>query len=289
MYNLKNCNFIILLPLYNDWENLKILIKKIKKIKFNENFNYKILVIDDCSKTKSKKKIQSKNIKILRLYKNFGSQRAIAIGLKYIFRNFTKDYKFTIIMDSDGQDDPKILKKMIQLFNLNEDEAVVVQRTNRKEQLWFRILYKVYKIIFLMFVCKQIKFGNFSLINNKYLFKVIDSNDLWAAYPATIIKNFKKIKKINYERLKRYKGITKMNLIKLFDHALRVFSVFKTKILFISLLYLIILLNIFGTMQILIISIFFVLNLCLYIRYFINSKNLEKNSTKIKKILNTIS
>ena len=132
-------------------------------------------------------------------------------------------------MDSDGQDNPKILPEMINCFNQKKDEVLVVQRINRKENRLFKILYIIYKFTFTIFTWKSIKFGNFSLINNKFLFRIVNTKDLWTAYPATIIQKYSKIKKINSDRDKRYKGNTKMNILKLLDHALRVFLVFKKK------------------------------------------------------------
>ena len=66
---------------------------------------------------------------------------------------------------------------------------------------------------------------------------MVNKADLWAAYPAAVVNNFKKINRIKSERKKRYSGETKMNLKKLFYHSSRVFSVFKTKIFIISVIY----------------------------------------------------
>ena len=194
----KKSNFIILLPVYNDWHNLNILLKKIHNI-LSTKTKIKILIVNDCStinnyKLKLKKLFK---IEVLNLSKNVGSQRAIAIGLSYIYKNYLQSYDFTIIMDSDGQDNPKILPKMINYFDVKKDEILVVQRTNRKENRLFKILYKIYKLTFTVFTWKIIKFGNFSLINNKFLFRIVNTKDLWAAYPSTIIQKYSKIKKIN--------------------------------------------------------------------------------------------
>ena len=88
-----------------------------------------------------------------------------------------------------------------------------------------------------IFTGKHIKFGNFSLIKSKELKNLVNKADLWAAYPAAVVNNLKKIDGIKSERKKRYSGETKMNLKKLFYHSSRVFSVFKTKIFIISVLY----------------------------------------------------
>lgn len=279
----KKSNFIILLPVYNDWYNLNILLKKIKKI-HSARTKIKILIVNDCStinnyKLKFKKLFK---IEVLNLSKNVGSQRAIAIGLNYIHKKYLQSYNFTIIMDSDGQDNPKILPKMINYFDQKKDEILVVQRINRKENRLFKILYGIYKLTFTIFTWKIIKFGNFSLINNKFLFKIVNTKDLWAAYPSTIIQKFSKIKKINLDRDKRYKGNTKMNILKLLDHSLRVFIVFKKKIFFVSAIYCLLLSCLIPNQIINFFLLFLIINTTIILRWLINFQNFKKAKTEIK-------
>ena len=87
--------FIILTPVYNDWKNLHKLMAKINKLflyKIKQKFD--LIIVDDCSLEKINFKISQfktiKNFKILRNYNNLGSQRAIAIGIKYIKKNTKK-------------------------------------------------------------------------------------------------------------------------------------------------------------------------------------------------------
>lgn len=276
--NLKKIKLIILLPLYNDWENLNILLKKFKK---TIKSNIKIIIVNDCSTLKRNIVNKFFDIEILDLSKNLGSQRAIALGLRYIQKKYL-NYNFTLIMDSDGQDDPKTINKLLKLFNPKKDEILVVQRTNRKENLLFRFLYKIYKLAFTILTWKSIKFGNFSLINNKSLKKIVNNEDIWAAYPAAVIKNLKKIKKINADRQRRFKGNTKMNYYKLLDHAFRVFLVFKKNILFISIFYLYLVILNFKNYTIHSFIIFFILNFALFVKSFLNAYNFKKTIKTVK-------
>ena len=80
--------FNILLPLYNDWRSVNLLIKKINK----EFFRYKrfanILILDDSSTQKAFLNINNlkniSSIKILTVNKNLGSQKIISVGLDFI-------------------------------------------------------------------------------------------------------------------------------------------------------------------------------------------------------------
>jgi hypothetical protein len=83
--------------------------KKIKK-------KFDLVIVDDFSNEqinfKKLKYPSVNNLKIIKLHKNLGSQRAIAIGLKFINENYTKNFQ-VIIIDSDGQDNPKGIIKML--------------------------------------------------------------------------------------------------------------------------------------------------------------------------------
>ena len=76
-------NYIFLLPLYDDWRSLQKLLKIINKIIKKINIFANFIIVDDYSKIS--KKINTKGlsnineIKIIRLKKNLGSQKAISI------------------------------------------------------------------------------------------------------------------------------------------------------------------------------------------------------------------
>ena len=234
-------NFLIVIPVYNDWDNLNKLLKKINIIAKKNSFKFSILVINDFSnispKINFKKNKNLNKISILNLDNNLGSQRAIAIALKYLHKLNKNIKQDVIIMDADGQDNPYVIKELIDCYKEYCPDIVVVERTNRNEPFWFKFLYFFHKTILFLFTGNYIKFGNFSLINSKKIKYLINKSDLWAAYPAAIVNNLKNIKKIQSERKKRYSGNSKVNFYKLFNHSCRVFSVFKFKILIFSLIY----------------------------------------------------
>ena len=107
-------NNIVLIPIYNDWNSLNILLKKIIDFKIFKK-KTTIIIVNDFSKEKIriKKFLFNKilNIKIINLKKNIGSQRCIAVGLSYIQRNYLNSN--VIIMDGDGEDNPLLIKKLL--------------------------------------------------------------------------------------------------------------------------------------------------------------------------------
>ena len=110
-------NFIILSPTFNDWMSLNKLLVEIDKKIIGLKGNFRVLIINDASTIKPK--LNLKNIKhlqkihIITLKKNLGSQKSICVGLKYLKKKKTK--AIITIIDSDGEDDPKKIEKLINL------------------------------------------------------------------------------------------------------------------------------------------------------------------------------
>ena len=281
---------IILTPVYNDWKNLSRLLKKINKVFETQlKTKFELIIINDCSTQKcNPKKYRCKmasKISIISLYKNVGSQRAIAIGIKYLNKFYNKKIK-TIIIDSDGQDNPDIIVKLINLSNISPQNSIAVRRGQRKEPVWFKIFYELYCLLIIMFSYKKIRFGNFSLLNFVDLKKVSTQNELWSAYPPTLSNNVNNLNFINADREKRFGGKSKMNFFGLIFHALKVFSALKERIFFISSFYFLVsyflLFDNYNSYFIFLSFFLLILNLTNFIISFRNKENFLENFKKIK-------
>jgi len=257
-------NYTIILPTYNDWKSLNILLNQIENYLKKTKNNYKILIINDNSSKKNIYKLNKnkffKEVKILNLKKNIGSQKAIATGLKYISLYQKRyDNKF-IIMDSDGEDDPKKIKDILKLLKKNDKiEIITMDRTIRKESFFFSILYELHLLITFMITFNYIRFGNFSYINKKIINKITKKEDLWFAYSATVNKYFKFRSSIKASRRKRISGKSKMSYLGLINHSLNIQSVYKKNI-FISYFFyslIVVFLHIFYLSEIMIFLIIF--------------------------------
>ena len=266
-------NFSIILPTFNDWKSLKILLSRIEKIIKISKVRCKILIINDSSSVRNvynlnKNKI-FKEVKIINLEKNIGSQRAIATGLKYVKNYQKKDDKF-IIMDSDGEDDPEKIKEIINLIKKNKNiNTITMNRTLRKESFIFSIFYEIHLLITLIFTFKYLRFGNFTFLNKKIIKKITTKQELWFAYSATLKKFFNIDKKINAPRKKRLDGKSKMSYLNLIGNSLSIQYVFRKNIFFTYFLYSIIFLTLniqnFKIVLVILFTIFLVHNLLFHI------------------------
>ena len=281
---------IILIPVYNDWKSLNLLIKKINFELNKENLNSEILIINDNSSLRiiflKKKLSRIKKITFLNLKINVGSQRAINIGLNYI--NKIKGNYIVTIIDSDGEDDPKEIVKMVKLARKYKNYVITSNRLARKESLIIRFLYRVHLIITFLITGKWISFGNYTTLNSKNIKKIIQNDDGCYAHSAAVIKN-SKIKRVYARRNQRFFDKSKVNFLGLMLHSLRIISVFQKIILLRSTIALFFIGLIYSFTQknilLFLINVIFALNIIIIInRIFFKNKNLSKIKFTVKKL-----
>jgi polyisoprenyl-phosphate glycosyltransferase len=208
---MENKNIIILIPVYNDWKALNLLLNEmIKVVPETLTDRLEFVIVDDGSDNDLNEQIPLKNkIEIIRLVKNMGHQKAIAIGLSYISKN--KNAEAIIIMDADGEDKPEYIKSLIENHDQNPGQIIFSQRTKRKENCLYKLCYLSYKVIFRILIGKKISFGNFCIIPSDLLSKVVMQNEIWFHFSGGIIKSKIPYSYIKTEKGKRLDGRSKMN------------------------------------------------------------------------------
>lgn len=220
-------NYTIIIPQFNDWEALGLLIERINHDLEPEFIkNTSILIIDDCSSIDQNipfPSFKGKEIKVLRLYRNLGHQKSIAIGLSYAAEHFSAEK--TIVMDADGEDNPSDINQLIRKSLEDPGKIIFAERRKRNENFLFRFFYVVYKNIFQLLTGKSITFGNFSLIPLKRLKNLVRVSEIWNNYPGGIIKSRIPYTSIPTDRAKRLAGNSQMNFVSLIMHGLSAISV----------------------------------------------------------------
>ena len=280
---------IIIIPIYNDWKSLnKLLFQLNENFRNSKNFETEILIINDHSSEqiniKNNNLSSIKKISIINLNKNLGSQKAIAIGLFYL-KDRVKN-SFVTIMDGDGEDDPFQVNNMLEEAKKNQDFIITSNRKKRQESLTIQILYKIHLIMTFIFSHKWISFGNFTTFSSKNISKILSNNNSWYAHSSSVLNNCK-IKRLYAKREKRYFDKSKVNLLALMEHALRVNVVFFPKIFLNSLLYSFI---IFLTIKIFYINyiIIFLIIAFNILLLFIRKKHYAKNLIRLDDYIDSI-
>ena len=140
---------IILIPVYNDWESLKKLLKEINEnIKVFNDINFECLIINDASTNQLidlAKPSKFALMEILNMKENRGHARCNAFGIRHIFQN--KEFDYLILMDGDGEDRPVEIKYLIEKIRENPDISVVAKRVKRSEGMLFQLLYLLDKLL----------------------------------------------------------------------------------------------------------------------------------------------
>lgn len=218
--------YIILVPQYNDWEALNLLIERINQdVAADTLAATSLVIVDDCSSYDYTHIVDFKGIgvRIVRLYRNLGHQRAIAIGLSYIAQEIPCDK--VIVMDADGEDAPKDINTLVEASHKIPDQIIFARRTKRQESLAFKVFYRVYKFIFRQLTGKVITFGNFSVIPQRRLQNIVRVSEIWNNFPGGVIKSRLPYDSVPIERAKRLAGESKMNFVSLVMHGLSTVSV----------------------------------------------------------------
>ena len=234
--------FIILIPVYNDWQSVNELLDNIDHNLTSIGHEISVIIVNDASNHDRKdEKIELENIhsvKILNMKLNQGHARCIATGLKYIYEKENFDY--VIPMDGDGEDRPEEIKVFLdKIYNTN-NKPIVGERVRRVENLLFKLCYSLHKLLTFTFTGKLIKFGNFTCLPKNTVEKLINEKATWNSFSGSLKKIEKDLITIPSARGTRYFGPSKMSFYNLLKHSLSIMSVFRNIFLIRSGLFIII-------------------------------------------------
>ena len=225
--------YIILIPLYNDWKSVSVLLKKIDLQINGWDAEVSVIIVNDASTEERSgldsnyKKITS--VKILNMKENRVHQRCIAAGLKYIYKN--EDFDRVIIMDADGEDRPEELSDFFKKAQENPSMTITGNRYKRSEGFVFRALYEIHKLLTLIFTGKLIKFGNFSCLPKDHVKQLIQKPYLWNSYSSSVVRTIDDRTFIPSIRGLRYVLPSQMNFTALVFHSLAIISVFRNAVI----------------------------------------------------------
>jgi polyisoprenyl-phosphate glycosyltransferase len=165
----------------------------------------------------------------LRLKRNVGHQRAIAVGLAYV-AEYCSDLP-CVVMDSDGEDLPETIPHL--LARLAEDgvDVVVAQRRKRIETAHFKVFYLIYKLIFELLTGRQISFGNFMAMAPQAVQRLAVMPELGIHVAGAVLVSRLRLVLCPLDRGRRYSGKTKMNFTSLVLHGCRALMIFAEDVL----------------------------------------------------------
>lgn len=118
---MKNDKVLIVIPAYNEAENIEKVLKELKKdVSFAD-----VLVINDCSKDKTKEIVEKNGVKCITGIFNMRYAWAVQTGIKYAFQN---NYDYVIQFDADGQHIAKEAAKLYEKMKKMDCDIVIGSR-----------------------------------------------------------------------------------------------------------------------------------------------------------------
>lgn len=110
----------IVTPVLDDWRSLQRLVAEIDKTGRHAGFRVTIFAIDDGSSIappvlEPPAEGSVDEVHVIRLVRNLGHQRAIAVELVEVYRSLSDhDFSTIVVMDSDGEDPPADIPALVQ-------------------------------------------------------------------------------------------------------------------------------------------------------------------------------
>lgn len=141
----------IIIPAMNEEENIDTIYNTIKTV--FENINYEVIFIDDGSKDKTFKVLESvykkdrDHVKVIGFSRNFGKDAAIYAGLESAVG------EYTAIIDADMEQNPSYLLKMMTFLDNNVDYDQVAMKVKERKsgsaikRFGAKMFYKVMNIL----------------------------------------------------------------------------------------------------------------------------------------------
>ena len=224
------CYLSIVIPLYNEEDNVEVLFEKLSKNLESLNESFEIIFIDDGSKDKTWKKIAQLSISNpyvtgVKLSRNFGHQHALLAGLS------KATGQAIISMDGDLQHPPSLIEKMVE----KHKEGFLVVNTYRNDEevaSFFKrtsssLFYRIFS--FLTDISMSQGSSDFRLLDRLVLNQLLELKDVdlflrgaveWLGFPSITIP---------YETDKRFSGVSKYTLSKMIKFAKGSIISFSTK------------------------------------------------------------
>ncbi len=221
------------MPVRDDWVAAAALIRQIDQVAqaSDSQARLHIVLVDDCSlEACPAAEFQFpfravEQIQVVRLRRNLGHQRAIAIGLAHVQQTGSGDA--VIVMDADGEDTAEGMLQLIDAYQQRGGaEAVFAERSRRVESLLFRLFYRLYKVLHRALTGLGVKVGNFSILPWPYLDTLVVLAETWNHYAAAVFRSRLPFTTTPIPRGHRIAGESKMSFVPLVSHGLSAISVY---------------------------------------------------------------
>jgi len=221
-----NHSIIIVTPVYEDTEASSRLFKELSELFKGQIY---LVAIDDGSVKQPLEINALRDVEIdgviIKLIRNVGHQKAIAIGIGYVAESIKSD-QIAVVMDSDGEDLPSSVLELMKNIEAKDIDIVVAKRKSRIETLRFKLFYAIYKRFFKLMTGRTISFGNFMALKPEAIKRMASMEETSIHIAGAVLASKLRTKECPLDRGPRYAGKSKMNFVGLALHGFKALMVF---------------------------------------------------------------
>lgn len=206
--NISSRQISIIIPIYNEVENIFLLLEEIKKY-LDKKIQYEILIVNDNSQdnflAECNKLELSKNINIINNISNLGQSKSIQKGI------MNSKYDNIVTMDGDGQNHPKDILSLADEYFQNNYVLVSGIRKKRKDSFIKKISSKIannFRSLILKDNCPDTGCG-LKIFNKIIFLKIPFFNGIHRFIPALFLSLNQKILYKSVDHRHRIRGISK--------------------------------------------------------------------------------
>jgi hypothetical protein len=222
----------IVMPVFDDWTAASIVCQQLDAaLRSLEHVVISVYLIDDGSFEKPPPELVREPLRSIssitrvRLRRNVGHQRAIALGLAFVHDR--RDADAVLVMDADGEDKPEDAARLIQLYaSSGRDRAIFAARRRRLVGPIFSAGYQLYRLCHRLLTGIPVEIGNFSILPIDLAGRVVNTSEVWRHYSASVVKSQLPMTTVPMDRGQRRAGHSTMTYVKLVTHGLSAISVF---------------------------------------------------------------
>ena len=224
----KDYRVVVVAPVYDDAPAATQLLERLDEAFANSNIEFRVMFVDDGSPLPLADHLQNPAgvpVEVLRLKRNVGHQRAIALGTAYVTEHRPCDAM--LVMDADGEDRPEDAVRLVSHCRaLGGERIIFAERARRSESALFQLFYRLYQLLHWVLTGIRVRVGNFSVVPAGRLSALVTLPALWNHYAAAIFQARLPRALVATVRGRRYSGSSKMNFVALVIHGLQAISVF---------------------------------------------------------------
>ncbi|MEM3886808.1 MAG: glycosyltransferase family 2 protein [Candidatus Methanomethylicia archaeon] len=221
MENKINPKVAVVVPCYNEEENVTACYQVLTSILDKSEWQYELIFVNDGSKDKTLELLvdlynKDNRVKVIDFSRNFGKEIALTAGLDYV------DADIAIPFDADLQDPPEVILEMLEKYKEGYDVVNAVRAKRDGEtflkKITSKFFYKIINKLADIEIPKDV--GDFRLISKDALEVIKNIRErkrfmkglfAWVGFKTT---------SVYYERAPRNSGKTKWNYCKLIDLAI---------------------------------------------------------------------